>query len=98
MWRVLTSEKCHLVDPLLVRDGEHFEVTAHQYAENPHLACMKPFAKLYRKPISMAADVSHTLPVDPYLMGKYFGDSCLGGLQIASSDQETLLTMHRVIA
>lgn len=95
VWCVLMSEKYHFVNPLLVRDDERFEVPPNITPTSP---AQNRSPSSSGKPNHMSADTCHTLPIDPYLLGMYFGDGCLCGVQIASSVPETLLTINGVFA
>ncbi|KAK9361388.1 hypothetical protein V1504DRAFT_481882, partial [Lipomyces starkeyi] len=82
----------HLVDPLIIRDGEKFCMTV---AEYERLCCnqvKRHHLKLYRvvhafDPATVSAD-SRALPVDPYFLGLWLGDGSARNTSITSADPE----------
>lgn len=101
VYKILSGDHHHLIDPFIVRDGDTFELTVQQF-ENlcTERVREKKILKLYRSPHGLASSdpVVHTeLPVDPYFLGFWLGDGCKSTADVASSDQEIKIYMHNYV-
>ncbi|KAK9483519.1 hypothetical protein V1527DRAFT_491754 [Lipomyces starkeyi] len=82
----------HLVDPLIIRDGEKFCMTVAEYERLCCNSVKRHHLKLYRvglafDPATVSAD-SRALPVDPYFLGLWLGDGTAREATITSVDPE----------
>lgn len=90
---ILLGDHHHLIDPLVVRDGDEFSMTVKEYER---LCCTKDVKrnhlKLYRaclafEPSTIPSE-QRPVPVDPYFLGLWLGDGTAASTGISSSDRE----------
>ncbi|KAK9359186.1 hypothetical protein V1504DRAFT_458922 [Lipomyces starkeyi] len=88
--KILQSDLHHLVDPIIVSDGEEFSMTV----EESERLCTKEvklrYLKLYRArfafdPSTVSAD-QRALPVDPYFLGLWLGDGTADNADMVAAD------------
>lgn len=101
VYRILSGDHHHLIDPFIVRDGDTFELTVQQF-ENlcSERVRQKKILKLYRSPhgVTPSNPVVHTdLPVDPYFLGFWLGDGFKDYAHLASSDLEIKIYLHNYV-
>ncbi|KAK9353960.1 hypothetical protein V1523DRAFT_425516 [Lipomyces doorenjongii] len=93
--KILQSDRHHLLDPLIVRDGETFSMTVDEYERLCCKVVKRDNLKVYRVPLAfdpstVSAD-PQALPLDGYYLGSWIGDGDANSTAIASSasDPET---------
>ncbi|KAK9344391.1 hypothetical protein V1522DRAFT_445025 [Lipomyces starkeyi] len=88
--KILQSDLYHLVDPLIVSDGQ--VMTVEEYERLCCKEVKRKHLKLYRAPLAFdPATIStgpRALPVDPYFLGLWPGDGTAISAEIASADRE----------
>lgn len=101
VYRIMSGDHHHLIDPYIVRDGDIFELTVQQF-ENICSSRVKDkkILKLYRSPHGEAPGapaVQSELPVDPYFLGFWLGDGFKDYAHVASSDLEIKVYLHNYV-
>ncbi|KAK9348903.1 hypothetical protein V1522DRAFT_442286 [Lipomyces starkeyi] len=93
--KILQRDRHHLLDPLIVRDGETFSMTVDEYERLCCKVVKRDNLKVYRVPLAfdpstVSAD-PQALPLDGYYLGSWIGDGDANTTAIASSasDPET---------
>ncbi|KAK9373966.1 uncharacterized protein V1513DRAFT_485645 [Lipomyces chichibuensis] len=90
--RFLQSDHHHLIDPLVVHNGEEFCMAVEKYERLCTQDAKLKFLKLYRMPLafdpSSVSSNQRDLPVDPYFLGLWIGDGNAANADIAGSDRE----------
>ncbi|KAJ8098152.1 hypothetical protein POJ06DRAFT_296709 [Lipomyces tetrasporus] len=91
--KILQGDLHHLVDPLIVNDGEEFSMTIGEYERLCSKEVKRLYLKLYRTPLvfhpSTLSAGPQALLVDPYFLGLWLGDGDAANTRITSSDPET---------
>ncbi|KAK9427947.1 hypothetical protein V1505DRAFT_378518, partial [Lipomyces doorenjongii] len=98
---IVQSDRHHLLDPLIVRDGERFSITVEEYER---LCCKRvklKHMKLHRAPpafdpFTASAD-PQARPLDPYYLGLWLGDGTAVTTTIASSDAEIAVWLQSYV-
>ncbi|KAK9352822.1 hypothetical protein V1523DRAFT_412773 [Lipomyces doorenjongii] len=98
---IVQSDRHHLLDPLIVRDGERFSMTVEEYER---LCCKRvklKHMKLHRAPpafdpFTASAD-PQARPLDPYYLGLWLGDGTAVTTTIASSDAEIAVWLQSYV-
>ncbi|KAK9429821.1 hypothetical protein V1505DRAFT_373095 [Lipomyces doorenjongii] len=89
-FKILKSDLHHLIDPLIVSDGEEFSMTVEEYERLCTKETKLRYLKLYRAPFvfdpsTVSAD-QRALPVDPYFLGLWLGDGTADNADIVAAD------------
>lgn len=101
VYKVLCSDKYHLIDPFLVRDGDVFHMTLQQYEEDLCTKRVKEkYLKLYRSPVIALNDTRTTteVPLDPWFLGYWLGDGAKDCPAIYSNDIEVKRFLENYVA
>ncbi|KAK9354982.1 hypothetical protein V1523DRAFT_406494 [Lipomyces doorenjongii] len=96
----LLGHNYHLIDPVLVNNGEEFTMTIDQYKRLCSKNAIRSF-KLYRCPLAFDSSIATTgtqpLPVDPYFLGLWLGDGSVERAEITSSDPEIAVWLESYV-
>lgn len=90
---ILLGDHRHLIDPLIIRDGDEFSMTVEEYER---LCCTndvkRNHLKLYRARLAFQPSTvlpeQRAVPVDPYFLGLWLGVGTATSTAISSSDRE----------
>ncbi|KAK9376385.1 uncharacterized protein V1513DRAFT_430213 [Lipomyces chichibuensis] len=89
---LLRGNRHHVMDPLIVRDGDKFILTLEEYGRLCNNEVKRAHLLLYRAPLSFDLSTAFTdpqdLPLDPYFLGLWLGDGDAGRTRISSADPE----------
>ncbi|KAK9320406.1 hypothetical protein V1517DRAFT_340797 [Lipomyces orientalis] len=99
----LQSDVHHLIDPLIVSDGEGFSVTVREHERLCSKAVKLDRLKVYRAPLAfdpstVSAD-PEALPLDPTFLGLWLGDGSSDRTRIvaAATDPETRVWLETYV-
>ncbi|KAJ8103409.1 hypothetical protein POJ06DRAFT_495 [Lipomyces tetrasporus] len=88
----LRGDRHDVIDPLIVRDGDKFNLTLEEYGRLCNNEVKRSRLKLHRAPLSFDTSTvsaeAQNLPVDPYFLGLWLGDGHADNTRITSSDPE----------
>ncbi|KAK9323786.1 hypothetical protein V1517DRAFT_337501 [Lipomyces orientalis] len=96
----LRGHRHHLIDPVLVNDGEEFTMSIEEHRRLCSRTGIRCF-KLYRCPLALNSPIATTgerpLPVDPYFLGLWLGDGDASTTGITSTDPEISVWLERYV-
>ncbi|KAK9324278.1 hypothetical protein V1517DRAFT_337094 [Lipomyces orientalis] len=97
--KILRSDHHHLIDPLIVRDGEVFSMTDEEFERLCHEQVKGKRLKLYSAPLAFDSTTvsAGPRPLDPFFLGLWFGDGTANRAEIASSDPETRVWLQSYV-
>jgi glutamate synthase (NADPH/NADH) len=99
---ILLGDHSHIIDPLIIRDGDIFAMTVEEYEKLCCKQANRDHLRLYRAPLSFtpsssSSSSSQALPLDPYYLGLWLGDGATSSTGISSSDREVAVWMQSYV-
>jgi len=99
---ILLGNHCHLIDPMIIRDGDEFSMTVEEYERLCSSEDVKGnHFKLYRAgpacELSTVPSEGCSVPVDPYFLGLWLGNGIAASTGILSSDRETAVWLRSYV-
>ncbi|KAJ8097960.1 hypothetical protein POJ06DRAFT_25949 [Lipomyces tetrasporus] len=98
---LLRGDRHHVLDPLIVRDGDKFNLTLEEYGRLCNNDVKRRRIWLYRAPLSIDLSTASTgpqdLPLDPYFLGLWLGDGHADNTRISSVDPEIIAWLQSYV-